>query len=305
MRISPAIAAHAAAFFTASVWGLTFISTKVLLGHYTPLEVLLYRFCLCIAVMTAMKPVLFRHGGGWRTELLFICSGATGVSLYFFFENAALTLTYASNVSLIICTAPFFTGIVARVFLGESLYANFFTGFVVAFAGIACISFAGATTLGLNPKGDMLTICAALSWAFYSSCTRRLFSRGYPTFLATRRILLWGLITTAMVLPFQDVPLTPPMLTDPVTWVNFLFLRVRASAICFILWNHALNRLGAVKCTAYVYFSPVVTVIAAVVLLDERLTPLSVTGMALTLAGLVLSERHGNILAGFGRRRSA
>ncbi len=297
MRISPAPIAHAAALFTACVWGMTFISTKVLLEHYTPLEVLFYRFVLCMAVMAAMKPVIFRHGGGWRTELLFICAGATGVSLYFYFENAALTYTYASNVSLIICTAPFLTGLVARIFLGETLYANFFTGFVVAITGIACISFTGASTLGLNPRGDMLTVCAALCWAFYSTCTRTLFSRGYPLFLATRRILLWGLLTTAMVLPFQDVPLNPPMLTDLTTWVNFLFLGVLASAVCFMLWNHALHSLGAVKCTAYVYFSPVVTVLGAVILLDERLTPLSVTGMVLTLAGLVLSERHGNILA--------
>ncbi|MDO5537208.1 MAG: DMT family transporter [Desulfovibrionaceae bacterium] len=297
MSLSPVLSAHLCAFGTATVWGMTFISSKVLLEQYTALEVALYRFVLAMAVMFLLRPRPFRHGGGWRTELLFAGAGATGISIYFFFENVALTYTYASNVSLIVCTAPFFTGLVARIFLGETLHANFFTGFVIAITGIALISFNGASNLGLNPKGDLLTVCAAFSWAFYSMLTRRIFSRGYPLYLATRRILAWGLITLVIAVPFQEQPLTPPHLDSAETWLNFLFLGVMASSLGFLTWNYGLRILGAVKCTAYVYLSPVVTVVAGVIILDEHLTVMSVAGMLMTLAGLILSERHGNALA--------
>ncbi len=97
MAFPTVLAAHLAAFGTTAVWGLTFISTKVLLESHTPLEIVLYRFLLAVPVMFLMRPRLFRHGGGWRTELLFAGAGAAGVSVYFFFENLALTYTYASN----------------------------------------------------------------------------------------------------------------------------------------------------------------------------------------------------------------
>ncbi len=297
MKNYSVVLAHAAALGTAVVWGLTFVSTKILLAWHTPLEIAVYRFVLCIGIMMLLRPVIFRHKGGWKTELLFMLAGMTGVSLYFFFENVALTCTYASNVSLIVATTPFFTGLVACAVLKEKLYANFFTGFVVAITGIACISFNGVTALGLSLGGDLLSFCAALCWAVYSAVTRTLFNRGYPLLLATRRILLWGLVTAALGIPFQEAPLTPPLFTDAVSWANFLFLGGLASAACFITWNYALNVLGAVRCTAYVYFSPVVTVLGAVIILGEQLTPLSATGMALTLAGLILSERHGNIFS--------
>lgn len=295
------LTAHLSALFVATVWGLTFISSKVLLDQYTPLEICVYRHVLAVGGMFLLRPRLFSHGGGWRTELLFICAGVCGVSLYFLLENTAMQYTYASNVSLIVCTAPFFTGIAARLLLGEELYANFYIGFVIAITGIALISFNGASNLGLNPLGDLLTTCAAISWAFYTTCTNKLFKKGYPLFLATRRILFWGLVTAVMILPFQDAPVTLPHLTDMTTLANFAFLGILASLGCFVIWNRALNILGPVRCTAYVYFSPVVTVLAAVILIDEHLTPMSVSGMVLTLAGLLLSERHKSLFRRPGR----
>ena len=294
--------AHLCALAVATVWGLTFISSKTLLEQFTPLEIILYRHALAVGGMFLLRPKIFSHGEGWQTEILFILAGLCGVSLYFFFENVAMLYTYASNVSLIVCTAPFFTGIVAHFLLHEKLYGNFFTGFVIAISGIALISFNGAANLGLNPVGDLLTTCAAFCWALYTSCTRLLFARGFPLFEATRRILLWGLVTAAVGIPFQEKPLALPGLTDFAAIGNFLFLGVLASLVCFVVWNKALAVLGAVKCTAYVYFSPVVTVIGALIILDENLTPMSVTGMVLTLAGLILSERHGNI---FNRKGKA
>ncbi len=297
---SQVLCAHLCALGTTLVWGMTFISSKILMNHgSTPLEVLFFRFVLALLVMFCMKPKIFRHGRGWKEELLFLGAGASGITLYFCFENTAISITYASNVSLIICTAPFLTGLAAHYLLKEDLHGNFFVGFVVAIAGIACISFNGATYLNLNPAGDLLAVGAAASWALYSIFTRRIFSRRYPLLEATRRILFWGLVTSGLVLLFQD-EVHLPDLGSTAVWANFLFLGVLASAICFVTWNYGLRVLGAVRATAYVYLTPVVTVVGAFFLLDEHITLLSATGMALTLAGLVLSEMRGNV---FGRLR--
>ena len=81
--------------------------------------------------------------------------------MYFMLENTALTMTYASNVGIIVACAPFFVAVIVGIFFkNEKPGVNFFVGFVIAIIGIAMISMNGAKSLHLNPKGDMLVFTA-------------------------------------------------------------------------------------------------------------------------------------------------
>ena len=71
---------------------------------------------------------------------------------------------------------------------------------------------------------------------------------------------------------------------------NLLYLGLGASAICFITWNYAIRVLGPVKTGVYIYLEPAITVVTAMFLLGEIITPLAILGTILTMAGLVLSE---------------
>ena len=62
--------------------------------------------------------------------------------------------------------------------------------------------------------------------------------------------------------------------------------------MCFVSWNRAVEILGAVKTSAYIYATPIVTIITARLILDESLTPLTLGGTGLILLGLFLSERR-------------
>ena len=53
--------------------------------------------------------------------------------------------------------------------------------------GIALVVFNGSFVLKLSPKGDLLAVAAALSWAFYSVILRGIRS-SYPPVYVTRRI---------------------------------------------------------------------------------------------------------------------
>ena len=80
-------------------------------------------------------------------------------------------------------------------------------------------------------------------------------------------------------------------LADPIMVGNLLFLGLIASATCYVMWNKAATLIGVVATSAYIYLSPVVTVVASVVVLGEPLTWQIMLGVALTIGGLVLSER--------------
>jgi drug/metabolite transporter (DMT)-like permease len=102
---------HLMALLTVVIWGTTYISTKVLIGHgLRPSEIFFYRFLLaygCIWFFSRQRI----WAESFRDEMLLLLAGLTGGSFYFLFENTALTITLASNVALILCTATILTAL--------------------------------------------------------------------------------------------------------------------------------------------------------------------------------------------------
>ncbi len=283
---------HAAALFTIAVWGTTFISTKVLLQAFQPVEILFIRFTLGLAALCLVCPRRMK-GVTKGQELVFAGAGLCGVCLYYLLENISLTYTLASNVGVILSVIPFFTAALSHLFLKEERPgAGFYLGFAVAMAGISLISFSGSQ-LKLNPVGDLLSLLAALIWACYVILTRKISAWGWPTVLTTRRTFFWGLLWMVPTLFFFDCRLGLERFADPVYLGNLIFLGFGASAVCFVTWNLAVKLLGPVKTSVYTYLAPVITVAASVLILHEPITPLAALGAALTLAGLLLSQGKG------------
>ena len=287
---NPQAAGHLSALVTILIWGTTFISTKVLLVAFEPVEILFIRFVLGLIALVIVCPHRLR-GTTPRQELTFAAAGLCGVCLYYLLENIALTYTLASNVGVILSVAPFFTAILSHVvFQGtEKLRPSFFGGFVLAMAGIALISFNGSA-LSLNPMGDLLALLAALVWACYSILTKKISGYGYSTLITTRRVFCYGIAFMIPAMLLFDVQWELSALAQPVYLLNLIFLGLGASALCFVTWNTAVKLLGPVRTSVYIYMSPVITVVTSALILHEPVTPLAAGGMALTLAGLFLSE---------------
>ena len=310
------MAGHLAAVFTIVVWGTTFISTKVLLKDFQPVEILFIRFVMgYIALWLARPGRLDRFtaagaagaagagagfagtggaGGGdsaAKRELIFCLAGLCGVCLYYLLENIALTYTLASNVGVIISAAPSFAAILTHLFAREKerMGVNFFVGFVVAMAGICLISFNGSA-MELNPTGDLLALLAAFVWACYSILTRKIGEYGYNTIRSTRRIFGYGILFMIPALFIFGFEFGPWRFAEPVYLLNLIYLGLGASATCFVTWNFAVRALGAVKTSVYIYLVPVITVVTSVLVLGEVITAMSGLGTVLTLAGLALSE---------------
>ena len=287
---NPQAAGHLSALVTILIWGTTFISTKVLLVAFQPVEILFIRFVLGLIALIVVCPHRLK-GTTPRQELTFAAAGLCGVCLYYLLENIALTYTLASNVGVILSVAPFFTAILSHVvFKGtEKLRPSFFGGFVLAMAGIALISFNGSA-LSLNPMGDLLALLAALVWACYSILTKKISGYGYSTLITTRRVFCYGIAFMIPAMFLFDVQWELSALPQPVYLLNLIFLGLGASALCFVTWNTAVKLLGPVRTSVYIYMSPVITVVTSALILHEPVTPLAAGGMALTLAGLFLSE---------------
>ena len=281
---------HITALVTIMIWGTTFISTKILLADFTPIEILFFRFLLGLLVLIVIYPKRLKIKDK-KQEIIFAAAGLCGICLYYLLENIALTYTMASNVGVIISVAPFFTAVLSHVFLKteEKLKVQFFVGFLIAMIGICLISFNGKD-LELNRIGDILAVAAAFVWAVYSLLTRKISNYGWNTIGITRKIFTYGILFMLPFLYVFDFKLDLQKVIKPKYALNLIYLGLGASALCFVTWNYAVGVLGTVKTSVYIYIVPVITVVTSVIVLKEEITWIAAIGIGLTLIGLFLSE---------------
>lgn len=304
---------HLLALAVVAVWGLTFVSTKTLISAgLDPAEIFVVRFSMAYLGIWIYS-VITRHARpgrashslfarSWRDELLFVFLGLTGGSFYFLSENTALAHTQASNVSFLVCSAPLFTALISLVYrrVRHDRFADAMErigsgwmlalGTLLALGGMALMMFDGQR-VQVSLRGDLLAIGAALCWALYSLFIGKLTDE-YGSVFATRKVFFYGLLT---ILPFLlgrgFAPLE--LFAQPVVWGNLLFLGLCASLVCYVAWNQVTARLGNITAVNYVYLNPVFTLISAMILLGERLTPAGAIGSALILLGVILAGRRG------------
>lgn len=280
---------HVFALITIIIWGTTFISTKVLLNDFKPIEILFFRFVIGFITLVFVYPHPLKNTT-FQQEIFFALAGLSGVCLYYLLENIALTYTMASNVGVIISIAPFFTALITHFIVkSEKLKVPFFIGFIVALVGIFLISFNGFK-MQLNPRGDILALLAAFVWACYSVLTRKISDFGFYTIQTTRRIFGYGLLFMVPALFLFDFHIGINRFLDKVNLLNILFLGLGASALCFVTWNLAVKYLGAVKTSIYIYLVLVITVLTSFLILKEDITFMSIVGTLLTLCGLFISQ---------------
>ncbi|AWK51885.1 EamA family transporter [Clostridium beijerinckii] len=277
------------ALITVVIWATTFISSKILLNTFTPLEVMFYRFVIAYFLLLIIHPK-FHKIDSLKEEAMFLLSGITGGSLYFLAENSAVKISQVSNVGLIVATAPIITALLAHFFTkGEKLNKNLFFGFLIAISGVFLVMFNGNFMLKLNPTGDILALCAALSWSIYSITTKK-FGSKYNYLYLTRKIFFYALLTMIPFLFTSEFNFDISKLLTFSVISNLLFLGIVASSLCYVVWNFTVDKLGVVKTNNYIYLIPAITLILSVLVLHEKITLFSSLGALLIFLGVYVSE---------------
>lgn len=160
--------------------------------------------------------------------------------LYFMLENTALTMTYASNVGIIVACAPFFVAVMVGIFFkNEKSGLYFYIGFVIAIAGVILIGMNGQKSFNLNPLGDGHCIPGHDSWGCIFCPCEKIGEWDYPTIAVTRRIYFYGIIFLIPVLIQQKAFWNPDLIRNPQVVGNFLFLGLGQVhlASCYGTWQ--------------------------------------------------------------------
>ena len=267
---------HGMALICVVVWGSTFMVSKGLMTFLQPVQLMLLRFILAYLLLWVLHPKWYFR---WREEWRFLLLALFSNTLYCLAETNAITLTQTSNVSILVSTSPIMMALLLAVIRKEEhLKRGQITGYAVAFVGVVRVVLNGMTALHLRPLGDLLALSAAASWSVYSLLLRR-WSPLYDGLLITRKLMFYGILTVL------------PLVLLEFTWENALklmYLGFVGSALCYLFWNKATQKIGVLKASLYIYMVPLVTLVVSAVALHETITVTGVIGIFLVIAGMVL-----------------
>jgi drug/metabolite transporter (DMT)-like permease len=281
---------HFTALLAVVIWGSTYISTKILLKTFHPIEISLFRFIIGYIFLLIIRPG-FDFKISFKKDKYFILSGFLGMFLYYFVENLATKYTYASNVSLIVSCIPILTSILAHIInKDERFKRKLIIGFVLSLSGIILVILSKGKLLGLSFGGDLLALAAAVAFSFYNVVIRRI-NKNIHILDIVRKSIFYGLIfmfITYLINPEKNNPLLVFQVPEI---FHLCFLGILASGLCFIMWNNSVKEIGSIKASQYIYLCPIVTGVLSVIILNEPFGILKITGMAIIILGVFISQK--------------
>ena len=281
---------HVAALTAVAVWASTYISTKLLLRIFHPVEISLFRFVIAYIFLLIIKPG-FDFRISFKRDKYFILAGFFCMFLYYFLENLATKYTYASNVSLIVSCIPILTSILAHfVNRDERLKNKIIIGFILSLTGIVLVILSKGEIIKFSFGGDILAFGAAVTFSIYNIIIRRI-SKDIHILDIVRKSIFYGLIFMFIAYLINPEKHSLLLIVQIPEILHLLFLGIFASGLCFIMWNKSVKEIGSIKASQYIYLCPIITVILSVIILHEPLSILKITGMAVILLGVFISQK--------------
>jgi drug/metabolite transporter (DMT)-like permease len=277
---------------TALIWGTNYAVTKFALEDFLPLAFSGPRFLIASSCMAA---VLLFTGQSFKVErkhlLPMFLYGVSSVAINQSLFSIGISYTKAGNAALILSTSPIFTAIISRLRKHEQFSGRAVAGLFVAFAGIAVIILSGNKELNFRESltGDLLLLIAAVFWATYTVGTGQ-FAHIYGSVKTATIMMLLGtpvlLLISAPTLYKQNWAAV-----RGISWAGMTASGVLSLALCFILWNYGVKRIGATRTSIYSNLQPIVALLTAWPMLGEVPTVGQISGASITFAGVYLVRR--------------
>jgi drug/metabolite transporter (DMT)-like permease len=275
----------------ALIWGVSFLLIKVAVHDMSPTVLLLLRslsglIALGVIVKVMGRPLL---GEGWRTRLgSFAIMALTNALIPWVAIAWGEERISSGLASILNSTTTLWTAVLIYWAMPKERPSRVgYLGVGVGFAGVVILVLPDILANGVsgNFLGAMAVLVAALSYAANAIYQRRkmrnvsVFDISIGQLAAT---VVFAIPLAAPSLPHVHVALT--------SLAAVIVLGAGATGIAYLLYYYVMNTLGAVRAAGVTLLVPVTAVFWGVVLLHESLSLPIVIGMAVILAGTVLTN---------------
>jgi drug/metabolite transporter (DMT)-like permease len=282
------------ALFAVTVWGASFVATKIALQYVAPTTLVWARFAMGVIILGLAvgltKQFSLPQGRDWW---YFALLGFLGITFHQWLQSTALVTAQASTTSWIVASSPIFMAILGVIFLKEYLAWYQISGIVLAAFGVLIVVSKGdlsAISAGnFGEAGDLLILISAINWAVFSTISRSGLKRHSAT-LMMFYVMTFGWLFSSILFvagpgfeQFSKIPWDG--------WLAILFLGIFCSGIAYIFWYGALKVLPVAQTGAFLYIEPIITVIVAAIVIHEAISPSSLAGGFAILLGVWLVNR--------------
>ncbi len=289
-RPSPTLLAHILLLAVVLVWGTTFTLVKAALADTTPLLFNLLRMTLAAIILAALNFGHIRHATA--LDLKHAAIAGIFLALGYQFQTAGLTLTTPSKsafiTGLIVVIVPLLTLIpkLRPVTMPRPRPISLL-GALIAFTGLILLTTSpGAALFSGIGIGEALTLACALAYAFH------LLTLSHAARLTSARTLGTVQIAVAALIMLITLPLGghPFLHLTSRLILALAITAILATAAAFTIQSWAQQHLSPTHTALIFTLEPVFAWLTALLLLHERLGRRALTGAALILGGILITE---------------
>jgi drug/metabolite transporter (DMT)-like permease len=275
------------------VYATSYVATRLTLDAVPPATLALLRVALAAAVLV---PLLGRGLPGRLTAAdhrRVAAMGIVGFAAAFALTNWGLARSTATNAALLIAVEPLTLLLLGPAMLGERLTVREKAGAALAVMGAVLVVVNGVpgvtATVVPHWRGDALLVLAGVAYAAYSLLGRPVLLR-QPALPVTALSIAWGLPALLPLAAAEWLGAQRPLLTLPAA-AGVLYLGLVITAGGYLAWNWALERVPASRAAVFLNVQPVAGALLGALLLGEAVTPFTVAGGVLVVAGLTLTVK--------------
>ena len=259
------------------VWGANYSVMKRAFDEVPPLAFNAMRMVLASTVFLWSIRVARRRAGRTPTRLSAVFHtpdrltrrdrwdlawlGVVGHFGYQLCFAAGVARTHASNAALILGATPVAVVVLSAVFGRDRIRPLVWLGAAVSALGVYFVIGRGAAFGASTLQGDLLMFVALICWAVYTLGSTRIMARHSPLYVTG--------VTMAIGTALYAVSAVPSLLlvrwsaVGATTWVLLVLSALLALCFGFIVWNAAVQRLGATHTVIYSNLVPLVAMIVA------------------------------------------
>lgn len=288
------LAGYVCALLATILWSGNFIVARDLKEVIDPISLSFYRWVVAVVFLFpfAIKSTIQKINIIKTNFLYLSIVSILGVSIFNTFLYIAAHTSPAINLSIISITFPIIAIILSRIFFKETITINKLLGIIIVLTGVLLLVSKGNMMILLSLTftiGDIWVSFAALSFAIYS-----IILKYKPQKL---NIIDFQLITftlgTIYILPFflieHDTRIFTTMNINQIS--SILYIGIFASLFAFILWNKAIEFIGAIKAGLVYYTLPIFTGFLALIFLDEKINIIHFISIIFIFLGIYITNK--------------
>jgi len=270
------------------VWGFALIAAKVSLVEFPPFLFTALRFTIVLAVLAPFLKIL----PGRMKEVIIIALCAGPLQFAFFFMG--LRVSEASVVAIVGQLGVPFSTIMSIVFLKEEVHWRRWLGIALSFGGVMIMSFEPGAFRYI--EGIVLVTIAAMIGSVGTIYQRQIKNVGVFELQAWIAVSAVPLMFAASFL-FESDQWQHITAASTEGWVGLVYVACASSLIGHAGIYYLLQRYEVTQTAPLTLLAPIFTILFAVTLLGETMTPRMWLGGGVALLGvLIVSVRQRRIV---------